>query len=231
MSTFICTGYRPHYWWKKTFWIKFCLSQKAGIWKGTCSFLYYIFFLNIHTVLVMPNDSGIKRSPNCLRMCVLCKCYYLFVFVFLPCVRRGDWLNKDTIKMMNDLSEEEKKLDELIESCTRAIHGICVDEQTSRYPLKKKKSTSHIDQRACMHAYFGAGLHCQDCGIPRIPWQCSSRMPMWLMRIFKAFPSWGSKLCLWSKAPKTQSWTWRTQKKYVLSPRVGEGIPFLTLEP
>ncbi|XP_051927897.1 transcription factor E2F3 [Hippocampus zosterae] len=45
----------------------------------------------------------------------------------------GDWLNKDTIKMMNDLSEKEKKLDELIKSCTRAIHGICVDEQTSRF--------------------------------------------------------------------------------------------------
>lgn len=97
----------------------------------------------------MPNDSGIKRSPNCLCMCVLCKCYYLFFF--LLCVRRGDWLNKDTIKMMNDLSEEEKKLDELIESCTRAIHGICVDEQTSRYPLKKKKKY-FTHWSASMHA-------------------------------------------------------------------------------
>ncbi|XP_077362833.1 transcription factor E2F6-like [Festucalex cinctus] len=45
----------------------------------------------------------------------------------------GSWLNKETIKMMNELAEKERKLDELIESCTGEIHHICVDEHTSRF--------------------------------------------------------------------------------------------------
>ncbi|XP_077404740.1 transcription factor E2F3 [Vanacampus margaritifer] len=45
----------------------------------------------------------------------------------------GGLLNKDAIKTMNELAEKEKKLDDLIESCTEEIHRICVDEQTSKF--------------------------------------------------------------------------------------------------
>ncbi|XP_061615905.1 transcription factor E2F3 isoform X1 [Phyllopteryx taeniolatus] len=45
----------------------------------------------------------------------------------------GGWLNKDAIQMINNLAEEEKKLDELIKRGTGEVHRICVDEQTSRF--------------------------------------------------------------------------------------------------
>ncbi|KAM9776174.1 transcription factor E2F3 isoform X1 [Syngnathus typhle] len=41
--------------------------------------------------------------------------------------------SKDTIQIMNDLAEEEKKLDELIESCTGDLHAMCVDEENSKF--------------------------------------------------------------------------------------------------
>ncbi|XP_049606688.1 transcription factor E2F3 [Syngnathus scovelli] len=41
--------------------------------------------------------------------------------------------SKDIVQIINDLAEEEKKLDELIESCTVDLHVMCADEESSKF--------------------------------------------------------------------------------------------------
>lgn len=50
-------------------------------------------------------------------------------------VHRGGQLNEDYQPVLKALGEEERKLDELIQSCTEQIHELCEDCHSHRYPL------------------------------------------------------------------------------------------------
>lgn len=50
-------------------------------------------------------------------------------------VHRGSQVNGHIAQELRALIEEEKKLDELIQSCTWQIHQMCENQHTQRYPL------------------------------------------------------------------------------------------------
>lgn len=54
---------------------------------------------------------------------------------FWMLVHRGGQLNEDYQPVLKALGEEERKLDELIQSCTEQIHELCEDCHSHRYPL------------------------------------------------------------------------------------------------
>lgn len=56
------------------------------------------------------------------------------VCVFV-CVCRGGHVNIHTDLELKALIEEERKLDELIQSCTRQVHQMFENRHSQRYPL------------------------------------------------------------------------------------------------
>lgn len=51
------------------------------------------------------------------------------------CVHRGGQANMRIDQELKSLIEEERKLDELIQSCTRQVHQMFENRNSQRYPL------------------------------------------------------------------------------------------------
>lgn len=57
------------------------------------------------------------------------------VFAARMCVHRGGKVNLNIDQELNALVEEERRLDEMIQNCTRQVHQLCENQNTQRYPF------------------------------------------------------------------------------------------------
>lgn len=48
---------------------------------------------------------------------------------------RGNQINRPPLQELRDLVDEEKKLDELIQSCAVQVHQLCENQHCQRYPF------------------------------------------------------------------------------------------------
>lgn len=55
--------------------------------------------------------------------------------ILLMLAHRGNLINGAPLEELSVLIEEEKKLDELIQSCTWQVHQLCENQHCQRYPF------------------------------------------------------------------------------------------------
>lgn len=75
--------------------------------------------------------ANFKSLMSCFPCCGADQCFFFFV--------RGDLPLGPVAQELRDLQEKERKLDELIQICTRHIHQMCENQHTRKYPFSSVK--------------------------------------------------------------------------------------------